>query len=287
MSNSRYVIGIGAQKSGTSWLADYLLGHPEVLVTPIKELHFFDSLYRPDLCAGFERKIIKSFVDVAHKMQVADVSKDTGRFNRFSKLFDRVRMCGDIQRYRHYFEHYASTQSVFCDITPEYALLDREGFEAVKSLADDVRLIFLIRNPIERFWSAVRMRAKKHPEFDVFNEFESFLDKPHFYQCTDYCKTLSTVYEVFPKERIFVQFYEHLFNPDIIAQLCSFCDIGFFAPDTKKRVLEGIPATLTVSMRERIYSNFSHVYDWADAEFGEALPESWQADISAFRKETL
>jgi hypothetical protein len=214
---------------------------------------------------------------------MTDVVKNTQRFKRFNKLADRVRLNGNIQNYRDYFTHLANNESIFCEVTPEYALLDEAGFTAIKSLADDVRLIFLIRNPIDRFWSALRMRAKNHPKLEVLSEFENFLDKPHFYLCTDYGKTLNTVYNVFPKERVFVRFYEHLFNPDVITQLCQFCDIDFIAPDTQKRVLEGVPALLTLDMRERIYKKFSHVYDWADAEFGTALPESWQTDIASFR----
>ncbi|WP_198007894.1 glycosyltransferase 61 family protein [Methylovulum miyakonense] len=284
MSNIRYVIGIGAQKSGTSWLADYLSGHPDVFVSPIKELHFFDSLYRPELCAGLERRLIKAFVDVSHKIEMVDVLKDTRRFKRFRVLSSRAKMGGDIERYRNYFKDLANNESVFCEVTPEYALLDQAGYQAIKSLADDVRLIFLIRNPIDRFWSAVRMRAKGNPQINIVNDFESFLEKPHFYECTDYEKTLSTVYKVFPKERVFVQFYEQLFDPNVISQLCRFCGIDFIDPDTEKRVLEGVPSALTEAMRERIYDKFHHVFDWAENTFGENLPVSWRTDISAFRR---
>jgi len=284
MGNIRYVIGIGAQKAGTSWLADYLSGSPQVLVPPFKELHFFDALYRPDLCAGLERKQIKSFIEIAHKLEMKDVLKDTPHFKRFKRLSDRVKIQGDIQRYRNYFAHYATNESVFCEVTPEYALLDTQGYEAIKSLAEDVRLVFLMRNPVDRFWSALRMRAKKIPEINILTEYERFLEKPHFFQCTDYGKTLSTVYNVFPKERVFVQFYEDLFNPDVIAQLCRFCDIDFIAPNTEKRVLEGVPAPLSDSMRERIFNKFRHVYEWAETEYGEKLPQSWQKDLSTFRR---
>lgn len=284
MSNIRYVIGIGAQKSGTSWLADYLSGHPDVFVSPIKELHFFDSLYRPELCAGLERRLIKAFVDVSHKIEMVDVLKDTRRFKRFRVLSSRAKMGGDIERYRNYFADLANNESVFCEVTPEYALLNQAGYQAIKSLADDVRLIFLIRNPIDRFWSAVRMRAKGNPQINIVNDFESFLEKPHFYECTDYEKTLSTVYKVFPKKRVFVQFYEQLFDPNVISQLCHFCGIDFIDPDTEKRVLEGVPSALTEVMRERIYDKFHHVFDWAENTFGENLPVSWRTDISAFRR---
>ena len=40
-----FFVGLGAQKTGTSWLWEYLQSHPEVGASPIKEMHFFDSKY--------------------------------------------------------------------------------------------------------------------------------------------------------------------------------------------------------------------------------------------------
>ncbi|HHS89575.1 MAG TPA: sulfotransferase family protein, partial [Rhodobacteraceae bacterium] len=36
--------GVGAAKSGTSWLYRYLEGHPETHLRSVKELHYFDAL---------------------------------------------------------------------------------------------------------------------------------------------------------------------------------------------------------------------------------------------------
>ena len=36
-------LGIGAQKAGTSWLAKNLEKHPEIYMSPHKEIHFFDQ----------------------------------------------------------------------------------------------------------------------------------------------------------------------------------------------------------------------------------------------------
>jgi len=42
--NSRtFFLGIGAQKSGTSWLSNYFKSHPEILMSPIKEMTFFGN----------------------------------------------------------------------------------------------------------------------------------------------------------------------------------------------------------------------------------------------------
>jgi hypothetical protein len=43
------MVGVGAQKAGTTWLFDYLGRHPDVAMSPIKELHYFDQIFRPEL----------------------------------------------------------------------------------------------------------------------------------------------------------------------------------------------------------------------------------------------
>ena len=37
-------IGLGAMKAGTSWVSEYLRGHPGVYHSPIKEMNFFNKL---------------------------------------------------------------------------------------------------------------------------------------------------------------------------------------------------------------------------------------------------
>ncbi|MFW6275337.1 MAG: hypothetical protein ACOC2M_01735 [bacterium] len=36
-------LGIGVQKSATTWLAHMLREHPDIFIPPAKEIHFFDS----------------------------------------------------------------------------------------------------------------------------------------------------------------------------------------------------------------------------------------------------
>ncbi|NIJ43343.1 hypothetical protein FHS78_003657 [Parvibaculum indicum] len=48
LDNKCFILGVGAQKAGTSWLHDYLERRPEVFMpSPWKELHYFDARYCP------------------------------------------------------------------------------------------------------------------------------------------------------------------------------------------------------------------------------------------------
>lgn len=45
MSRRPFFVGIGAQRSGTTWISQFLRENPDVRFSPIKEICFFDSKY--------------------------------------------------------------------------------------------------------------------------------------------------------------------------------------------------------------------------------------------------
>ena len=47
------------------------------------------------------------------------------------------------------------------EITPAYATLDESVLRRIKRLNDNIKLIFVMRDPVERAWSAVNNAAKK------------------------------------------------------------------------------------------------------------------------------
>ena len=47
------------------------------------------------------------------------------------------------------------------EITPAYATLDERVLRRIKRMNDKIKLIFVMRDPVERAWSAVNNAAKK------------------------------------------------------------------------------------------------------------------------------
>ena len=275
----RYIIGIGAQKAGTTWLADYFSHHPEIFMSPIKELHFFDVKYRPDLCKGFEARMKRDFK--ALRDNKPDLNK--AKRIRLNALHGRVRMNGDLEKYQEYFAKRAKPGQVLCEITPEYALLDNEGFSAIRSLADDVRVIFLMRNPVDRFWSALRMWNKKHPEAKTIDRIDDFLVNPQFVGRTNYQKTVETIHQVFSPANIFIGFYENLFTSESLKKICDFSGIAYIEPDFDKRVHEGVQKGMDTEIREKILRHFGPIYEWGYGLYGEELPASWLDDLQVYK----
>lgn len=55
MMKKTFLLGVGAQKSGTTWLYKYLSDNSNVSFGPLKEYHIWDGIYIKE-CANFLAK---------------------------------------------------------------------------------------------------------------------------------------------------------------------------------------------------------------------------------------
>jgi hypothetical protein len=161
-------LGIGAPRSGTSWLWENLRHHPEIWMPYRKELHYFDRS--------------TSYPSPSHLSQPSPLkrlfglSEPSHRYRRIlAKSAHDVLRQPSVSRaswYLNYlFGHYDDEwyASLFAqgagklkgEVTPAYAILKSEDVANIHSLMPDIKLIYLMRNPIERSWSAVRKGARK------------------------------------------------------------------------------------------------------------------------------
>lgn len=150
---------IGAQKAGTSWLNEQLKTHPEVWMPPIKELHFFDYLYTEDTKSwgqwhleNHSAKLIRwhiNHIDPPNLPYVRYLS-ELATQDTFSERW-----------YRAAFDWVAAAGKVLGDVTPEYSTIGADGIAYVKRLLPDARVIYIIRDPVSRAMSQLRMNVSR------------------------------------------------------------------------------------------------------------------------------
>lgn len=219
---------IGAQKAGTTWLYRNLRAHPGLWLPYEKELHYFDEklkLAPPD--AGGHAG--------------AGVRTD-GRWMR--QLLKQLRR-GDFSRHAvrwqtRYFlgrrsdAWYASLfvpgmDRLTGEITPGYATLGTERVAHVRRVTPYAKIIFFMRNPVERAWSHASMEvsAGHGGAGDVAQCLEAHFDSDGSRQRTDYLHTLDVWQTSFPPDQIFVGFLEDVtFHPEaLLGRLCSFLGV--------------------------------------------------------------
>ena len=152
MSNT-FILGIGSQKAGTSWLHKFMRQSSNFNEGFTKEYHIWDAVSVP----AFEhfrvkrRLFMKSDEKMRHRMQ----KSPDYYFDYFQSLYDE-------------------THDLAADISPNYSALSAEIMSSVKKGFTErgiaCKAVLLIRDPVERCKSVVqsdRNQGKRHGGVEI------------------------------------------------------------------------------------------------------------------------
>lgn len=180
---------IGAQKGGTTWLYENLKNHPDVWMPPIKEIHYFNRLCVNDQLLGDwtvpHAHGLKRYTELLKKLNIKNL--------RWMLNYYEFSMASN--KYLELFSDKYTGDSLSGDITPAYSTLEERGvMYASRVLDKDVPVIFIIRNPIYRSWSVVKMllRYQNRKVEDVStDEIVDMLQQPNIVLGGEYTKTIT------------------------------------------------------------------------------------------------
>ena len=192
---------IGAQKAGTTWLADFLRDHPEVHLPPVKEVHFFDARFAPKWCAKYEEDMLAEFQHDVAALSLKNCG-DPAIQHKLHSMLLRFRMIANPQEYIRFMSWGAQGRSVLFEATPDYSMVNASGFQAMNNMHPDTRLVFLLRNPADRFWSSMKFNRKHNPSFDIDARFDNLLTREDFMLLADYDRTIREALKHFPPGKV-------------------------------------------------------------------------------------
>ena len=132
---------LGTQKGGTTALAYYLYNHPSVVYLPLKELHVFDE-------------------DLDAVVHTSNQLNQTALLHYYQH--DVIGSMVNLSQYR------VDPNKQALDATPNYLFASDRAFARLLCAAPWVKLIVLLRNPIDRAFSQYHMqyhRDLRHPEY--------------------------------------------------------------------------------------------------------------------------
>lgn len=215
---------IGAQKAGTSWLHRNLSSHPGIWTPPLKELHYFDQrIQEPSFGALVGKLLGKRYYAEdwynwfwLYQLKLR-LQQHRQKFELEKALWDlRFFMRSPSDRwYVSLFQHAGG--KVAGEATPEYSILEEDTIARVHNIMPDGKLIFSMRNPLERNYSQATMMLAlrgQNPATATYEQFLELIDHEGFRQRTDYLKTLERWRRFYSDEQIFVVFMEDIhFRP--------------------------------------------------------------------------
>jgi hypothetical protein len=141
------------------------------------------------------------------------------------------------------------------EITPAYAILPVATIREIQDQAPALRLIYLLRNPIERAWSAARMDCQRAGL--AVTEATAAWFSDHFHSAEsrmrgDYAACLRHWLGVFPAEQLLVLRFEQILSePEALLDRCfahlgvpGLCPADLRAAGCRDRVFAGVDLPL-------------------------------------------
>ena len=283
------VFGIGAQKAATSWLDHYLRDHPEVCLPVRKEQHYWTT-HRLEGASDRRARVARQLAKIERRSLWKRLTR-TPKRRAVDEAWRRnaAMLAAPDPGHRAYADTLFQTyrgQPVAGEITPAYGLLGAETFAEMAALGRDVRFLFVMRDPVDRLISGVRMNVRKErpgegPAPGRFAErLAEALDDPEDPGLlrSRYDRTIRRLESVVPVERICYFFFETLFRQEEMDRLADFLGIARRPARFEKKVNAGKAAAERPSAEAeaRAMEALAPVYDFVRARFGAQVPEKWR-----------
>ena len=299
----KFVLGLGAQRAGTTFLHHTLSQLKNSVAPLIKEMHIWDALeielckkwriYNPEYLTFPNKKLLKKLVN---RDEMASIN------NSIIVRGTRMDFQNNPYKYFDYFNYLLENfkQDLTFDITPEYIGLKSETLNMInENFANkniDCKFILIIRDPVERCWSAVKSKFNKSEKLSLdqirytqINEAvdlsipidESMIKYSNSADAifrTDYKKIIERLKKLFDKEKYLILIYEDLEKKDIFNKLGEFLDIDFSYLNTNlvnKKINASNEEKLDENLKKEIAPLFIDTYKYC----AEEVPETkkyWQ-----------
>lgn len=275
---------VGAAKAGTSWLYNQLAAHPECHFRAIKELHYFDALDTGKMAREIakhseqQKRILSNLASSGHPPTDEQARRLADRA-AWLNVLEAKRENSDA--YLGYLHHDRGSARVVGDMTPAYALLSQQRFAAMSKLAPDVRFLMLLRDPVERLWSHVRMIAARRDAKGVAtaDRCGRILNRTikgkedQIARRSNYAATLNRLMAAVPGPALLVQVFEDMVAGEGLARVCSFLGIRPVEPGLEP-VHAGQSLDMTPDQRRAAAHWLAPQYEASVKALGH-MPEAW------------
>ena len=179
-------VGIGASKCGTTWLGHMLAGHPQLCMAEPKEVHYFN-----------DRLAFRSFL--------------------------KPHFQNGIEWYQNFFSHCGT--KLKGEITPRYST-DPIAARRIKEHNPDIKIIYCLRNPVDRIWSHFQF-ASHYVGKEDRDIMTAIKEEPEYVLMSKYFTNLGIYRELFPDEQIFILWFDdiHKRPGELLKEVYSFLGV--------------------------------------------------------------
>jgi hypothetical protein len=164
------------------------------------------------------------------------------------------------------------------EVTPDYALLPRAGLEHIRRLNPRMKAVLLLRDPIARSWSDLRMRGAGMVGFDMAAAAEG----ADILARADYAATITAWRDAFGAEALHIETRDAIAAEPlaVLERVCGFLGVAFdpaLFPHAKEPVFVGPATDMPPAVLDRLKARLAPCYE----RLGALLPDlaaRWRAE---------
>ena len=203
---------IGARKAGTTWLYKNLAQHPQIWLPPVKEVHYLD--HRP--VGLFGRLFGRASYLRNARQHLRETAGKLGKGATSDDLRWAVNFCLRRRSDDWYSSIFPELESrLKGEVCPGYARLSPERIALLAQRKPQLKVIYLLRDPLECAWSGAAAHfSKKKGARGVKNsrdeDIERYLARENSVSHLRYARNLVNWKRHFPDGQILTSFHDDL-----------------------------------------------------------------------------
>ncbi|MCR9134537.1 MAG: sulfotransferase [Alphaproteobacteria bacterium] len=258
-SRPTFVLGVGAQKAGTTWLYEYLKVCDGCNLGDLKEYHIWDGLLQPRLFPE-------------HDYRSSFTQPEKGRDLR-------KKLQANPREYVRYFRDQVQAYNLTADITPSYCGLSTKDFRQIRRKLRFggflPKVVFLMRDPVQRCWSACRMYARneamnggrKWSDEDMAKHFSTTYGSQHYQIRTNYQRTVESLERAFQPEEVYFGFFEDMFEGKQLYELSNFLNVPLDLSQSQRVRNDSPAAALPKDVHHHCREFYRSTYEYCAFRF--------------------
>lgn len=260
---------VGVVKGGTTSLYQYLVQHPQVYMSPVKETNYFsrDAIDEKLFATDYKHDVdvnIKAYLktDFSQTIHIAHITDD----DDYNQLYKNVK-----------------TELAIGEISNSYILYPGVA-QKIYDYNPKSKIVMILRNPVERAFSQyiMNLRQGKMLNKNFIEEISEDAKNPkqgwganhQYLSIGNYYQQVKWYLEVFPKEQVKIYLFDdYKANPtDILQDLSKFLGVDNFNFDTNEKYNEaGMPRFSKINY----FINQTGIISFAKKIF----PHHWRAPL--------
>ncbi|GAB5448588.1 sulfotransferase [Gymnodinialimonas sp.] len=275
------LLGVGAMKAGTTWIFDALHRHPDIYFCREKEIHYL-----------YARHVNPGMLSDKNRMRRArdylyfdpEVSSKPVLQKRVQWVAHWLNGPVDDAWFNSLFEQKGGATWV-ADFSNMNALVPEEGWAALHARTEKLRVLYTLREPLDRLWSHVRFHLKMQGATEKLDEWTLDELEDHvrhgadYLTHNDYAAAIARMQAALPAECLHVDFFDRISREPraFIADVEQFLDVApHDLPDgiVTRVVNPSPPRPMPAGFADRFAPDIAQQID-ALKGLGIAVPDSW------------